>query len=333
MMKVDNQPDGNSFSSFPDSAEAWVARLHAPDTELEEFEAFEQWLRSDPANREAYTEVRRLHEAAASLASDPMIRAAGLMARRRSAQQTKHRRLINRFAPLAAAAVVVAFGIHLWPTAEQPTEHRYAGVTGLPQTMQLSDGTQMVLDADSVVTTQFSKQRRSVKLERGRAEFAVAQASPPFEVTAGANTIRDIGTTFQVSNRSDGVTVGVLSGKVAVTRDGKSAAAHTLTQDQQIHIDASGNTGGVTPLDLTAAQGWTHGELVFRQQPLAELLEEMNRYSDTKVRLGTADLGRLTVSGTFKVGDQQALVETLKTGWSLRAVNTANHELTLYSRQ
>ena len=48
-----------------DQAEAWVARLHAPDSDTQDREAFERWLTAAPAN----TPATRIAEGASSTLS------------------------------------------------------------------------------------------------------------------------------------------------------------------------------------------------------------------------------------------------------------------------
>ncbi|MFC5741522.1 FecR family protein [Dyella tabacisoli] len=322
-------------ASLPDSAEAWLARLHSPECGTHEREAFERWRTQSPANAQAYAQTERLHQMAAALAGDPLLRAASLAARRSSAQRHERRRLWWLTVPIASAAcLLLAFGMSFYwrgtATDTQPMQ-RYASATGKPQVLSLPDGTRMILDADSTVTTHFDDKRRLVVLDRGRAEFVVARTSKPFEVRAGGNTIRDIGTTFQVSKDDDAVTVGLLEGVVAVTQgDGDDAKTRTLAPDQQIRIANDGSRTDIQPLDSEAARAWAHGELMFHQRRLDALLTEMNRYSQTKLRLGDISLASLKVSGSFHAGDQDALVKALVAGWGLRAEVSAEHELTLY---
>jgi len=318
----------------PDSAEAWLARLQSPECSTSERQAFERWHAQSPANAQAYTETEKLHGIAAALAGDPLLRAASLAARRRGVQRAGRRRLIVWLAvPVAlAASVLLVFGSTMFRHDEAATSiQRYANTTDQLQVVRLADGTHLVLDADSEVTTHFDNTRREAVLLRGRVEFAVAHQAVPFEVSVDANRIRDIGTTFQVCKEGDDVTVGLLEGKVAVTHgSGEQAQTQTLAPDQQIRIAADGSSDGVQPLDAEAARAWTNGELVFRQRRLDELLTEMNRYSATKLRLGDPALAALRVSGSFHAGDQMSLVKALDAGWSLRAENSGEHELTLY---
>jgi transmembrane sensor len=334
-----NAEDAISSRPLPTSAEAWLARLQAPDCGPGERAAFERWRAQHPAHAQAYAQVEQLHAKVALLAGDPLLRAAGLAARRHSAARRDRRRLLTRGLPIAAAAsLLLAAGVFRLlretPAQAPASLHSYASATELPRRLTLEDGTVMILDADSTVTTRYDSTRRLVMLERGRAEFSVAHAAAPFEVHAGGSVIRDTGTVFQVSKERDTVVVGLLDGAVVVTHgeDGNTQT-QALLPAQQIRIAADGDSGVIAPLDTQAALAWRQGELVFRQRRLDSLLAEMNRYSDIKLLLGDQRLADLRVSGSFHAGDQQALVKALDAGWGLHAVATGNHELTLYPGQ
>ena len=318
---------------LPDSAEAWLARLQSPECDARERAAFEDWRARSPTNAQAYGQVEKVHGIAAALASDPLLRAASLAGRRRTAQRNGRRRLLWLTVPAAlAASVLLALGLTFFKRGvdESPAQH-YASAPDQLQVLRLADGTRLILDADSAVTTHFDAKQRLVVLDHGRAEFAVAAQPQPFAVRVGANLIRDIGTTFQVSKEDDAITVGLLEGKVAIVHgEGEQAQTRTLAPEQQIRIASDGSSVGVQPLDVEAARAWPDGELVFRKRRLDELLTEMNRYSPTKLRLGDPSLASLLVSGSFHAGDQQALVKALQAGWSLRVETGSTRELTLY---
>lgn len=315
------------------SAEEWLARLLAPDSGVHDSEAFARWRRADPEHAAMYAEAENLHRNAALLAGDPLLRAAARAARRDTAvQRTRHRRRRWLLAAGIAASLLLAIGLGLLRQhdgGDAATEQHYVNAIGLPQTLRLADGTQLRLDAESAITVRLDPAQRTATLEHGRVEFTVAHdPQRPFLVRAANNTIRDIGTVFQVQRDEDGVTVGLLKGKVEVSgSDGRWIRA--LKPAQQLHIDGSGAVGAVAPLDLVTAQGWTHGELAFRDRRLGDLLNEMNRYSKTRLSLGDPSLAGLEVSGSFHAGDQDALAKALARGWQLRVVRTAANELTL----
>ncbi len=325
-------PSPRGSSDAPLSAEEWLARLLSPDSGVHDSEVFERWRVADPEHAAAYAEAERIHRNAAQLSDDPLLRAAARMARLDTARQRNSRQRRGWLLAVGiAASVLLTIGLVMHGGGATATEQHYANAIGLPQTLRLADGTQLRLDAESAVTVRLDATQREVILEHGRAEFAVA-ADPqrPFLVRAAGNTIRDIGTVFQVSRDQDGVTVGLLKGKVAVSgRSGNQPWTSELKPAQQLHIDGSGVAGAIAPLDLATAQGWTRGELAFRDRRLDDLLDEMNRYSKTQLRLGDPSLAGLEVSGSFHAGDQDALAKALARGWQLRVVRTAANELTL----
>lgn len=323
----------HDFDTMPGTAEAWVARLASPRCSVKDREAFSRWLQEEPGRDAAFVEASRLHDAVLSLRQDALLRASSRQARERTGRAGRRRRWLRIVAPTALAAsllIWIGLGIQARRDAAPVALERHVLGTAdriLPTT--LPDGTKVVLDAGAALSLRFDGDHRVVTLERGRVEFVVAHTGVPFEVRAGSHVIHDIGTTFQVSDFEGAVTVGLLDGAVSIDRASWSGT-RALTPNQQIRFAADGSTDGVTPLDTESARGWTRGELVFKQHRLDDLLTEMNRYSDTKIRLGDLSLGAVEVSGSFHAGDQQALVRALEAGWSLRVERRGNDELVLY---
>jgi transmembrane sensor len=315
-------------------AEAWLARLLSPHCRPEDRAAFEDWLAQSPDHVDAYLEAELVHATAGKLASDDLLRAAARQARRRMGEAGARRgRWFSAISGIAAT-LAIALGAAYWLTrAPVVTVEQYATAVGEQRTVVLSDGTAMLLDTGSSVTTRFSDRERRVVMERGRVQFSVGRdPRRPFLVQAGPGTVRDIGTTFQVSRTGEEVTVGLIEGavEVAVGEDASTASRSTLAPGEQVAIDAKGALQVKRPLDLAVAQAWPRGDLVFKERRLDQLLAEMNRYSQTQVRLADPELGALTVSGVFHIDDQQALVTALERGWSLRAERVGDHEIVLH---
>lgn len=310
-------------------AESWMARLLAPDCTTADRAAFEDWLAASPENIEAWLEIERVQSLTAQMRSDEMLRAAA-----RAVRRTPARPAWRSWVPAAAAAMLVVAVATIWwqqePFTSAQPQHFATGV-GEQSELTLADGTVVLLDGASRLTARFDGRQRLVELEDGRAQFVVGRdPDRPFLVRAGAGTVRDIGTTFQVSRRGDAVDVGLLEGRVDVSAD--RGAATTLAPGEQVSVDAQGRIGPKAPLDLVAARAWPQGDLVFKQRRLDELLAEMNRHSKQQVRLADPALGEMKVSGVFHAGDQDALVAVLERGWSLRAERRGADEIVLHAR-
>ena len=321
----------NSSSSVDGRAEAWLARLISPECTRQDRAAFEDWLAESPANVDAYLEAEMIHARARALASDDLLRAAARRARRTAAGNSRQWWPRLATAAAMAASLVLAIGIYNRPK-KPPTVPilRFVTEVGEQRSFTLADGTAMRLDTDSLVNVRFADDQRVVEVDRGRVQFKVGtDPQRPFLVKAGPGTVRDIGTTFQVSHLDKEVSVGLIEGAVMVSTrdDGKQEA--TLAAGEQVRIDSQGHLHPKQSLDLAVAQAWTKGELIFKERRLDQLLDEMNRYSSVRLRLADPSLGAVTVSGVFHIDDQAALVAALERGWGIRAERVGTDEIVL----
>lgn len=305
-------------------AARWLARLQASDCTAAERAGCRRWQATDPANAAAYAQMESIYRRSAEFKLDPERRAVADALRASSARRARRRRT-GRWAVgmSAAAALVLAVGIgwRTWDPA-QPVQ-TYASAVGEQHTFTLDDGSSLLLDTDSAVQVRYSRKQRNLVLERGQAQFTVAKLSDrPFVVQAGNATVRAVGTQFQVRRHADDVQVNLLEGMVEVTAPpgtpGDDERTATLAAGEQLTLNASGQWSQHA-LDLEIAEGWTRGELVFRQTPLSQLVDEMNRYTPVKLRLDDPSLNDIRLSGVFYSSDQDSLVDALEQVWSLRA--------------
>ncbi len=320
-----------------EQAERWLARLHADDCASADRAAFERWRGTSPEHATAYRRAERLHQRAASLRGDPLLQAAARNARIHTARAREHRASWRQGLSLAAAASLLiaggAFGWYAWNPA-QP-EQRHTTQVGEKRSLRLEDGSTVLLDTGSAITVQYRRKQRDVVLERGQAQFTVAsQPARPFTVHARGGAVRAVGTRFQVRADHASVQVTLLEGKVQVSGPAPSSGAAStamLAPGEQLRYGDDGLWDRRTA-DLEVVQGWTLGELVFRNRPLREIVDEMNRHTTVKLRLGDSSLHDLPISGVFYDNNQQSLIRALEHGWSLRAEPTSDEEIVLRRR-
>ncbi|WP_202841565.1 FecR family protein [Luteimonas saliphila] len=316
-------------------AERWFMRLQMGDCTRADRAAFARWRLADPAHAAAYAEVERMFSLAGQAGADPRLRAAARAARERIERRRRRQGLLQRFAGLAAvASLVLALGIgwRTWNPA-QPEQH-YATAVGESRTLMLEDGSTVLLDTDSVLRVQYRRLQRDVMLERGQAQFSVApQPRRPFVVRTDIGAIRALGTRFQVRRHADYVEVALMEGVVEVTAPAADGPARTarLAPGEQLDFNA-GERWARGAFDPEVALGWTDGQLVFRARPLDEVVQEMNRYNPTQIRLGQPALNELQISGQFYGNDPDSLILALERGWSLRAERPSADEIVLYRR-
>jgi transmembrane sensor len=331
MMKTDTD---RVMDSVHGDAERWFARLRAPDCSAGERDAFERWCAESNDNAAAYREVERLWHRSGALHRYADIAAEAEVALRDVAPRRSRWQL-----PLAAAALLLlSIGVGVlqpWKGSLYAGGEQWITATGEQRSIELADGSRVLLDAESELRVLYTAQQRSLMLGKGQAQFSVQKdAQRPFVVRAGNGAVTALGTQFQVRVIGDDVTVTLLEGKVSVDVASTLSAdkTETLTAGEQIRFDRKQALWAKRAVDLEVAQGWTYGDLVFKGWRLQDLVAEMNRYSDTKVHVEDASLNELLISGRFHAGDYQTMLAVLESDWPVRAETVSATEVALYRR-
>lgn len=191
----------------------------------------------------------------------------------------------------------------------------------------LRDGSSIVLGGRTRLTVAFSPQRRSVRLLQGEAWFKVAHDRTwPFVVAAGDGTITAIGTAFLVTRESDRVVVTVTEGTVEVSEQPRVWPPLRLIQrftwspipppiavrrGEELALSEDGAVPLVRRTDTHAATAWTHGRLIFDDQPLRYVVQTVNRYSSRRIVVDPS-VGDLRFSGIVFDDDIEDWLKSLE---------------------
>jgi transmembrane sensor len=305
--------------AIDDIAVDWFTRVGAGDMTAGETAELEAWLDADPAHRAAFDAVGFTWQGIEPLRADPRI-----LALQRA--KPRARWVPQAIAATLAVAVMGGAAWQYWPSPTLTNQQFRTGV-GEKATVTLADGSVVTLSTDTVVRTRKDGEKRLVYLDHGPAYFKVAHdRRHPFEVHAAGRTVTAVGTAFEV--RVDhGFKVTLVEGKVRVdaplARPNTPAAAPrsvALLPAPEVQetvmvagtqLVAAGDTWSVHPADVARAVSWTRGQLVFVDEPLANVADEMNRYSDRKIYVDPA-AGEKKISGTFKPGDVATFVMAVR---------------------
>lgn len=224
----------------------------------------------------------------------------------------------------AAAAVVLALGATLgigWQMGGEPgyarelrTGHGERGLARLP------DGSVVTLAADTRVRVAFSHGVRDLRLEQGQALFEVAHnPKRPFIVHTPHGDVRAVGTAFDVTLARDEAEVTVVDGVVRIALERGPGPARepieTLARKGErvafgLARGGQGTFAFIRPsraVDIEGATAWTQGKLVFHGEPLARVIETINRYSSDRVELADPKAANLPVYGVINQGDTAAI--------------------------
>jgi transmembrane sensor len=282
-------------------------------------------LSQSAASQSEVAHIAATHSTAAQANASQAPRPGAWRTRRRSGWLT---------AGIAATLGILAIGFFAGgflpsgPATSEAAPVRIATEAGERRHVRLPDGSTMDLDASSEVVLRFGVQRRDIALTKGRAYFDVAHdASRPFEVLADRVVSRAVGTRFSVSHRAQQeVAVAVGQGRVQV-RLSDSDGVHTSAEqarmieagvDQQVSYRVDGGLQGPRRIDAEAVVSWRQGSMTYQAESLANVIEDLNRYSSLPIRLQDPALGRLLVTGRWDSASVDRWVEGLARALGLR---------------
>jgi transmembrane sensor len=149
---------------------------------------------------------------------------------------------------------------------------------GERKTVTIADGSRLSLDAGTTIRVEndFSKDRK-IELMDGQVFMDVKKDEQrPFIVTSEGLTTTVLGTSFTISayKALNKVSVGVISGKISVTR--RDSTLSVLEKDQELVYDKRNSSWVRIPLDegLTA---WRDGRLLLNDLSFAEMAAIMQK--------------------------------------------------------
>lgn len=297
-------------------ASAWLARLQRDDIAERDGLEFEAWLAAAPENRTAYRRTLDLWHEFEDRAEDVLADLARPAPRRPAPTR---RWLVAGGASALAAGLAVAVLPSLLAPPEPAT---YATGKGQHRRITLADGSVVDLNAETRLSVSFTRSARQVVLADGQAIFDVTHdARRPFTVEASGRVVRVVGTQFDVRNRQGDLRVTVARGKVQVRPPATAASgrAFLLTRGQRLEI---GRTGVATlqTVNPQEALDWRTGRLVYRAEPLANVVADLNRQFVEQVEISDPALGETPITGVIVLDDQAAVMARLSLMLPIRSV-------------
>jgi transmembrane sensor len=299
-------------------AAAWVIRIDEGRDRHEE--GLRRWVGGDQDRADAYNRAYRAFHGASSAARQ-------IYARQTSPSQPmrlwgKNWGWVRLVAVTGFSLVVASAALFLLLRHLDLLEHHagapsqvYVTKVGEVRPVRLADGSKLTIDTDTIVRVSFSSAERRVVVERGRVRFEVTHdVARPFIVLAGGATITDRGTVFDVEAYR-AVSVRLISGAVEIglpRRAGWTASPVMLRPGQQFRFDPTMQTppDAPQPTALSDVQ-WVSGMKTFDDVPVSSIIEEVNRYSTTKISLGDPTIGAQRVFLDLDIRDTAEVAHNL----------------------
>lgn len=316
-----------------DEAVAWLVRVQSDAATADDWTALTDWLEGSEDRLAAFEEAelivsdlterrdeiaQALPPAAPNVVSFPR-------GERRPAAAPRRAWIAGA---IAASLAVMVGGPALW-NASQGTLVTYETKPGETRRIDLADGSHITLDGGSKLSVRLGWRARRVEMGLAQASFDVAKdPSRPFLIGVGDQSVRVVGTEFNIRNDGRSVRVTVRRGVVEVAqRDAKDRAPTRLTVGQELRHVQGSEVSQVRRVEPDGAFAWSQGQLVADNETLGDIVADLNRRFSTPIRIAPEAAGR-RFSGVIALDDEDTAVRLLANYASL-SVDRTGEEIIL----
>lgn len=237
-----------------------------------------------------------------------------------------------------AAGMLLAIGTSLavfspWRGPDDSHLRQYFTRIGEQQTIELADGSVVTLNTDSQLAVDYGGPDRRILLAGGEAYFAVADDPERlFTVDLGTHVVTTLGTAFNVRKDPERCQVAVLEGAVAIHEPAAGVArspppvsadgqAVTPSQPGPRRVEAGrvaefeAGRDGLTvfqPESMDRYHAWRNGLLSFYNEPLLQVVRELNRYTRKEILIEDAAVMELPVYTAIRVTEIDGALRALE---------------------
>ncbi len=279
----------------------WLVRFQSGDDSASTRCAFARWLARSPAHAAAWQRAEAVLGTFRQVPVEIGRQTLDGLAR------PGRRRVLHAMGMLVVGTPAVVLAWRHRPWEGWHADLRTA--TGEQKTLELADGTHLVLNTNTAVDVVYTPERRMLHLIQGEILVTTGKDDSrgrPFVVESAAGTARPLGTRFSLRHTSSETRVGVFAGAVWITT--RSGLHHDVQAGRQVAFQA----GHISPDEVQDADAalWADGMFLARDISLADLVAELARYRPGVLRCHPA-VAAMRVSGAFPLRDTDAALDLL----------------------
>jgi transmembrane sensor len=297
-MTQSNHPD---FRSLQRQALDWLLRVTSGNPTVGELQQFEAWRGMSDVHAEAYRSALRIWHSLEVAARETATAADRAITTGSSAASAPDRRifLAGGFAAAAAGAGVLVARppLGLWPSLSDLLAD-YHTATGERRSVTVTARVSAEMNTRTSIGRRTLAQGEAIELISG--EIAISSACSvdrPFVVLVGNRQIRSAMAKFDIRYDGDLVLVTCLDGTVQVEQAGEIT---TLRPNEQASYSGR-RINSVKTVDPAVITAWQQGLLIFRDEQLSWVIDEVNRYWSGRIVVLDAALGRRRVTARIEL--------------------------------
>jgi transmembrane sensor len=317
MMKAD-EASGDVIAQ----AQKWLVRLRSGDATSEDLQAYQQWRAERPEHAQAASALNDLWGALDGAGTEidaevPSVARSWPGKSGRPHALPPGRRAFVGFAVAAGASwFALRPPLQLWPAISDLAADYRTG-TGEQRTLALAEGVTVEMNTRTrlnvLPVSAGQGMNHGIDLLAGEAEIVTGNlpnglaGQRAFFVVAGGGRLQALRARFDVRRVGDQVCVTCVSGSVALEHPQRQV---TLQASQQVIYDDR-DVRPVSQVDPKATTAWRRGVLVFNRVPLAQVIDEINRYRPGKIILRNPELGKSQVQAQFALARLDGAIDMI----------------------
>jgi transmembrane sensor len=287
-------------ATLRDQAMDWVLLLRSGRVTTDDAEALQRWRTQSPRHEAAFTQAKITFRDLGALGGQLERRNARPLGRlTQGARGVVSRRglLGGAIAASAAGYMLVNPPLGIWPSLQELSAG-YRTAKGEQRDVAVSDGVSVKLNTQTSLSVLATGINPRIELISGEAAVTATRASAePLVVVAGDGQLSAVNADFNIRCIDGAVLATCIAGSVAVAQGGRVLQ---LGGGQQVSYSPAAPMGALaSSTDTASAKAWREKLLVFRDQPLADVVSEVNRYRPGKIVVTNSELGQRLVNGTF----------------------------------
>ena len=300
-------------------ASEWFALLASENSSEKVRQDWKNWLNANVENANAWKKIEAVNHQFLNVTNELGFEVIKL-------PNPKRRMALKQLAIVGASGFL---GVYAY--REQPWVSLLADASttvGQRQNMQLADGTQLDLNTNSIVNIHYSEKLRLIELIQGEIYIQTATDAlrRPFKVKTKNGTITALGTTFGVRIENDIHHVYLNQGLLEIVPQNNPSIRHLVYPGQTAQLNHTQITHNETSRAGNTA--WLKGKLVVFEQPLKEVIKELNRYHVGVLRCHP-NVSELKITGVLPIDNTTEALRLLKQSFPLKTETFTTYWVTI----
>lgn len=266
---------------------------------------FLSWIENDE-NKKIFEEEKRFRQMFSSLPKEYKEKLSNQVK-----EELKREKFLNKIkivTPLAACFLMVAF-VYIFYFKDNFSQNIYSE-NKIMQDILMPDNSKITLDARTNIKVAYTKDKREVFLEKGKALFEVSSnKQKPFFVKSNDILVKVVGTKFEVNRKEDRVNISVLEGIVDINHNDLKVTQ--LKKGDVLEINNDGKIEKLEKISVEKIASWQKGKLIFHQTPLFEVLTEFGKYNNKNIELIVRKNDKFPITGEFDIYEFDKFIKLL----------------------